>query len=135
MSLWLKHTTPIGDCLNWTRCINTDGYPRAVRKGNCNLKLHREVFYDTYGYYPEVVRHSCDNILCLNPQHLLPGTNLDNVKDRVERGRTHNHVSDEEVDKVFDLRTQLKTYKQISETLNIKIRRVEYILTRVRKES
>jgi alpha/beta superfamily hydrolase len=35
----------------------------------------------------EVARHSCDVTLCCNPAHLLPGTQFDNIQDRVARGR------------------------------------------------
>jgi hypothetical protein len=35
----------------------------------------------------EQVRHSCDYSPCCNPQHLLPGTQADNVKDMMDRGR------------------------------------------------
>jgi hypothetical protein len=36
----------------------------------------------------EVARHRCDNPPCCNPEHLEPGTQLQNVVDRNERGRT-----------------------------------------------
>lgn len=35
----------------------------------------------------EVVRHRCDNGLCVRPDHLEIGTQQDNVDDAVERGR------------------------------------------------
>ncbi len=34
-----------------------------------------------------VVRHTCDNPPCVNPEHLLIGTNKDNTQDAVSRGR------------------------------------------------
>ena len=35
-----------------------------------------------------VVLHRCDNPPCCNPRHLFIGTHLDNVKDKVNKGRT-----------------------------------------------
>lgn len=36
----------------------------------------------------EVARHTCDNPACCRPDHLVVGTQADNVRDRVERGRS-----------------------------------------------
>lgn len=34
-----------------------------------------------------LARHTCDNRICVNPDHILDGTYLDNSRDAVERGR------------------------------------------------
>lgn len=34
-----------------------------------------------------LLRHTCDNRLCVNPDHLIPGTPQDNMQDKVNRGR------------------------------------------------
>lgn len=127
MSKWLTHTEPIGECLIWTRCLNTDGYPRANVGGNPNIKVHREVFKDVYGYLPEVVRHSCDNPKCINPAHLIGGTATSNMNDRRERGRTNGHVSVEEIEKIRNLRLEGKTHKQIAAMLSCKVKRIAWV--------
>lgn len=131
MCKYLAYTRKEGDCLVWTRCLNTDGYPRANIRGNSNGKVHREVFYEFNGHYPPVVRHTCDNPTCINPDHLVGGTPRDNMKDRSERGRTYGHVTKDEATKAVKLRESGKTYKEISQCLGVKPKRVEYILTKL----
>lgn len=36
----------------------------------------------------QILRHSCDDPACCNPDHLTPGTQADNMKDAAKRGRT-----------------------------------------------
>lgn len=79
-------------------CVNADvtdcdGYGQYQLRDNgkkIRFRLHR-LSYEVYnGIIPEgmVVRHTCDNPPCINPKHLLVGTNADNVRDRVSRGRS-----------------------------------------------
>jgi hypothetical protein len=37
-----------------------------------------------------VVRHSCDNTKCVNPLHLVEGSQRDNIHDKLSRGRHPN---------------------------------------------
>lgn len=34
-----------------------------------------------------VVRHTCNNLLCINPEHLVIGTQRDNIHDMIAAGR------------------------------------------------
>lgn len=48
-------------------------------------KTHNLLLADIKGL---VVRHTCDNARCINPEHLVLGTHKDNMQDRHNRGRT-----------------------------------------------
>lgn len=122
----LAQTKQVGDCLEWLRCFNTDGYARM----GGNVKVHRLVYElvtreDIQG---KVIRHTCDNIKCINPSHLLSGTNLENIQDRVDRDRGHKVITRDIVLKVKSL-LDLKflPQKQIAEIVGIDPRRVSDI--------
>lgn len=72
------------------------GYATAwiVRDGvRFTTTKHRKVHFEATGEWPEVVRHTCDNPRCINPAHLVGGTQKDNVADMYSRGR-NKHGSD-----------------------------------------
>jgi hypothetical protein len=53
------------------------------------LRVHRAVWMIVHGDIPDglCVLHSCDNPLCCNPSHLFLGTQADNIRDKMEKGR------------------------------------------------
>lgn len=73
-------------CLNWTGCINEDGYgvisvpPRGKNRGT-----HIVAYEEEKGPVPEGLEldHTCENRRCCNLDHLEPVTHLENVR----RGR------------------------------------------------
>jgi hypothetical protein len=84
---WVEKTE---GCWNWTGDRNLSGYGRIW----CNTKkktvLAHRVAFVLHGNDLDddlLLRHSCDNKLCVNPAHLLPGTSQDNANDAMERGR------------------------------------------------
>jgi hypothetical protein len=72
----------------WTAYTDRDGYGRFSLKGK-KKRAHR-VAARLDGRDPtgQVVRHTCDNPGCVNPDHLKIGTPKDNAGDMVRRGRS-----------------------------------------------
>lgn len=77
------------ECWPWTSA--TDGrYGHFwINEGRRSAYAHRVCYELTRGPIPPglVIRHSCDNTICVNPAHLGVGTAKDNVQDQIIRGR------------------------------------------------
>lgn len=73
-------------CWEWQASIAGDGYGGFAGEGT-GFRAHRFAFLITNGFLPKLVRHTCDNRLCVNPKHLISGTALENMRDCVERNR------------------------------------------------
>lgn len=67
------------------------GYGEVCYRGKL-WRVHRLIWTLMRGEIASgfVVRHKCDNPPCCNPEHLVPGTDADNVEDRMSRGRDHH---------------------------------------------
>lgn len=93
-------------CWEWKGKRNDFGYGifSAERLGFEGSRAHRVVYEHFVGAIPDglLLRHRCDNPPCVNPDHLVPGTPADNMRDMVERGRHWRHGRSE-CDKGHDL--------------------------------
>lgn len=81
-------------CWEWMGHRFPDGYGVIAEggRGGKTLKAHRVSWIIHNGPIPDnqQVLHHCDNPPCPNPTHLFLGTNLDNVRDKISKGRTPN---------------------------------------------
>lgn len=77
-----------GDCIVYAGYRNHDGYGKLCR-GNRVHFAHRYTYQGLYGEIPcgMKVLHRCDNPPCCNPHHLFLGTQLDNIRDMIGKGR------------------------------------------------
>lgn len=89
---FLSYTIRRGDCLLWTASrYKNDGYPRFAVGGRW-VRAARWLYQQIHGPLPFdiVVRHTCDDIGCVDWTHLTDGTVADNVNDMLSRGRGRN---------------------------------------------
>ncbi len=79
---------PEAGCFVWLGCMSTSGYGR-VRSDGKTQQAHRVAWQQTNGVIPEGMQvcHKCDTRCCVNPDHLFLGTNGDNIRDMVAKGR------------------------------------------------
>lgn len=85
------HHDEFTGCLEWQGALDKDGY--GVFYANYrSYKAHRLAYLLQRKEQPGklCVLHRCDNPKCVNIHHLFLGTALDNVADRVAKGRTRN---------------------------------------------
>lgn len=80
----------LGPCWLWTGRLDNGGYGQVKYEGRA-CKAHKVSFKEFRKQWlrKRVLMHLCDTRPCINPDHLKPGTQLQNVRDMVRKGR-HN---------------------------------------------
>ena len=84
----LFRSDDVGKCREWTGSTSKRGYGyMTINKKS--FRVHRLAYESVHGVIPVgmCVLHSCDNRKCINPKHLFIGTNADNTKDMIDKGR------------------------------------------------
>jgi len=77
-------------CWNWTAEIQSEKKPYGIfHLKNKSYTASRVAYAFHFKEDPKelCVLHKCDNPQCVNPAHLFLGTNMDNVIDKVKKGR------------------------------------------------
>lgn len=75
-------------CCLWTGSKDNGGYGTIHYEGKVR-KAHRVSLAAVHGDIPKgmCILHKCDNPACVNPDHLFLGTQVDNIRDMVSKGR------------------------------------------------
>ena len=77
------------ECIQTPTGLDSYGYGQC-RDGYTMRKAHTIAFEHSGKTVPigMLIRHTCDNRACINPEHLLLGTHNENMQDMVKRGRS-----------------------------------------------
>lgn len=135
--------SPTG-CWIWTGAICGRGIPygHLARNGR-HIKAHRfsyEIWSGRKLLPHEIAMHTCDNGLCVNPQHIRIGTTQENVDDKMQKGRhgygvlrgeknSRSVITEEQVRNVLALSNATgSTYESISKLTGVSRSNVGAIL-------
>tara|TARA_X000001382_G_C3055528_1_gene142559 strand:+ start:148 stop:528 length:381 start_codon:yes stop_codon:yes gene_type:complete len=117
-------------CIESTYAKDRDGYtlkwdPIARKQ----FRHHRFVYEQHHGPIPEgmVIMHTCDNPSCINIKHLRMGTNWDNMRDKVLKGRHGGTLTDQDV---IDIRESSLKQVQLAEKYKVHVCTISSIKTR-----
>lgn len=115
-------------CWQWIASLSGSCSAYGVISHNGRQTYAHRFSYETFvGPIPDglIVRHLCDNPLCVNPAHLLTGTHADNTHDKVTRNR-HRYginkgssngktiITPSQAERVVELRRSGHTLPQIA---------------------
>jgi hypothetical protein len=98
-----QDTSMLDSCWNWERAsVDPHGYGITCY-GRKAYRAHRMSYIIFKGpiKFNQIVRHTCDNPRCVNPKHLVSGTQYDNMIDSVKRNRQGHQKLNEECVKVI----------------------------------
>jgi hypothetical protein len=101
-----KHLRLVGECFEYTGSRDDSGYGLIKFEGKTQ-RTHRVIWTLINGAIPEgmMVLHKCDNPPCCNPDHLFLGTQDDNMKDMVSKGRQANQSGEKNGNNVLNKET------------------------------
>lgn len=125
------------DCIEWTGSKTSAGYGNR-RIGGKNYLVHRLAFAEAHGREPDgILRHTCDNRLCYNVDHLIEGTFAENSQDMIDRDR-HNRgerhpMSKLSANEVIELRRRFdakENRKDLAAAFGISVRNVYVVGSR-----
>ncbi len=109
----------MSSCIRGVGADNGKGYLlRRDPLRRRNEYVHRTAYREAHGEIPKgaVVRHTCDNRWCVNPDHLLVGSYADNTRDMYERNRQSSKI---DMATAREIRASSATPKELREQYSL----------------
>jgi hypothetical protein len=145
-STFLKNVQKGGDDECWPWIGKPNGYRWKYGYAKCRMNrkrqfVHRVAYQLFVGPIPDdkpIIRHTCDNPRCVNPNHLIAGTVQDNIDDRNLRNRQakgdgngRSKLTAEQVEEIRKLYVPYRTtFKSLAERYGVTLDQIHRIVRR-----
>jgi len=125
---------PMSGCWLWMAGTNNHGYGK-FQINRKSRYAHRVSYELNVGPIPDGLRvlHKCDTPGCVNPAHLFPGTDADNVRDMMEKGRKAQTPGEDNgnakltENDVRDIRTKRMNQREFAEFYGVSRANISHI--------
>jgi len=119
MNRYWNKVNKTNTCWEWHGGKDHDGYGRFKVEGKLWQAHRYSIVLDGRDPIGKVVMHTCDNPSCVNPAHLQLGTQADNVKDMIAKGRYIKPQSKLSIADIAAIHASTDSYKTIGKRFNI----------------
>ncbi len=121
------HVPHLGKCWEWTGGLKRGGGYGDLSINGEIMRAHRYSWQINVGDIPDgkFVLHKCDNRKCVNPSHLFIGDDADNVRDRVQKGRSADQRGEKSpsakltTDQVLEIRNSTTKLSVLAKRFNV----------------
>ena len=116
-------------CWNCISHGTTQGYPQ--KSINRQMVYIYKIFYEEHkGKVPDdmEIRHTCDNKLCINPEHLIVGYHYDNMRDMHNRKRHKRKLIRDDAILIRNL-SSIHDSRYLAKAFDVTERMINQILT------
>lgn len=104
---WSKvERTGPGECWIWTGARDSYGYGYLWVGDRLRKASHVALYLATGEWPTDKVLHTCDNPPCVNDAHLFEGSQLDNIRDAVAKGRHGSPPRKLSIQKAHEIRAR-----------------------------
>lgn len=102
------------ECWEWLGAKTAFGYGKMAFRGRKTVGAHRVSWMIHFGDIPEgmSVLHECDNPHCVHPAHLFLGTQKDNMRDAVKKGRFRRNAPSQKGERNSQARLTVKQVRR-----------------------
>ena len=128
---------PEAGCWIWMGATQVRGYGEIL-SSNRKLLAHRASYEAFVGPIPKgmYVCHACDNVYCVNPNHLFLGTQKQNMQDMVAKGRSTKGEKNARAklteEQVKQIREMSESNSFIAKLFHVSTSNIQFIKTKKR---